>query len=581
MKSSFKGNLNLLVKYLKPLRFQVLSLALLMGGTIILQLINPQIVRYFLDSAARGEDTRKLTLAAGLFMLFALFQQVIAVGTTWVSQNIGWSATNRLRLDLIGHCLHLDMDFHNSHRSGELIERVDGDINNLFNFFSNLSISVLNNIILILGILLMLLREDWRIALGMGIFVIVSALVMNWMQGKGVPHWRKEREYVADFYGFLGEQIGSTEDIRTTGASRYTMKRYHNFLREWWPFHERSSMAGYSMWIIMNAIFAAGTIIAFGIGGSLKLRGVITVGTVYLIYNYTQQLRGPIQQMRNQFQQLQTARASISRIDELFMKSSSIVDGNEDLQKSGAFKVDIKGVSFGYEDEASVLKNIDLSLGEGRILGVLGRTGSGKTTLARLIIRLYDPDMGDIRYNDKSLKSISIKSLRERVTYVTQEVQLFQGTLRDNLTFFNPGIPDEKILKALEEVGLLEWVKSQPGGLDTEISSGGGGLSSGEAQLFAFARVFLKDPGLIILDEASSRLDPITEHRVELALGRLLQGRTCIIIAHRLRTIQRVDEIMILEDGRIIENGKREALAGDRKSRFYSLLQTGMEEVLV
>jgi ATP-binding cassette subfamily B protein len=233
-----------------------------------------------------------------------------------------------------------------------------------------------------------------------------------------------------------------------------------------------------------------------------------------------------------------------------------------------------------------VLEEISFHLHAGKVLGVLGRTGSGKSTLTRLLFRLYDPAQGAIRLGGLDLRQVASEDLRQRVGMVTQEVQLFEASVRANLSFFNPAVTTQQIETALKNLRLWDWVQSLPQGLDTRLSGGqggsvtSGGLSAGEAQLLAFARVFLKDPGLVILDEASSRLDPITENLMEQAVGRLFAGRTGILIAHRLKTVQRADEILILEAGRVVEAGPRLALAADRGSRFYALLQTGMEEVL-
>ena len=231
-----------------------------------------------------------------------------------------------------------------------------------------------------------------------------------------------------------------------------------------------------------------------------------------------------------------------------------------------------------------LFRDLSFRIEPGTVLGLLGRTGSGKTTLTRLLFRLYDPDSGKVRLGDGDvlidLREVVLADLRQKVGMVTQNVQLFHATMRDNLTFFDPGIPDERIVQVMDDLGLGEWYESLPDGLDTELESGGGGLSAGEAQLLAFTRIFLKDPGLVILDEASSRLDPATEHLIERAVNKLVQGRTALIIAHRLGTIQRADEIMILDDGRICEHGARSALADDPSSRFHSLLQAGLEEML-
>jgi ABC-type multidrug transport system fused ATPase/permease subunit len=211
-------------------------------------------------------------------------------------------------------------------------------------------------------------------------------------------------------------------------------------------------------------------------------------------------------------------------------------------------------------------------------LGVVGRTGSGKSTLAKLLFRFYDPDSGAITLDGDDLRELRLATLRGAVGLVTQEVQLFNASVRENLTFFDATIPDDAILATLADLGLSDWLARLPAGLDTRLS-GGEGLSAGEAQLLAFARAFLADPGLVILDEASSRLDPATERLVEAATARLLQGRTAIVIAHRLNTLRRADLILVLEQGRVAECGPREALAGVASSRFYELLRAGLAEV--
>jgi ATP-binding cassette subfamily B protein len=216
-------------------------------------------------------------------------------------------------------------------------------------------------------------------------------------------------------------------------------------------------------------------------------------------------------------------------------------------------------------------------LAPGEVLGLLGRTGSGKTTLTRLLLRLYDPSDGIIRLGGVALPELTLGAIRAAVGLVTQDIQLFHASVRDNLTLFDRSLEDEALLETLRDLGLWEWYEALPEGLDTRLSAGGGGLSAGQAQLLAFARVFQRNPGVVVLDEASSRLDPATEQQVEQAVDRLLRGRTAIIIAHRLATIERADRVLILEGGRTVECGRREDLAGDPRSRLAKLLQAGRE----
>jgi ATP-binding cassette subfamily B protein len=312
----------------------------------------------------------------------------------------------------------------------------------------------------------------------------------------------------------------------------------------------------------------------------LHLQGAMTVGTVYLLVQYANLLGRPIRELTQQIETLQNIGAATQRLAELRAIERKIVDGPGAEMPGGALPLAFQDVTFSYDEDEPVLQDLSFQLQPGTVLGLLGRTGSGKTTLARLVYRLYDPSAGWISLGGVDSRQPSVKALRERVAIVTQDVQLFQASVRDNLTFFDRSIDDERIHAVIEELELSDWYGSLPEGLDTKLETGGRGLSAGEAQLLAFTRVFLRDPGLVILDEASSRLDPATEQLIERAVDRLLRNRTAIIIAHRLGTVQRADEIMILRDGRVIEYGERERLAADPTSRFYELLQTGLEEVL-
>lgn len=581
MRGSVIEYFKLLSKYMKHLWVQFAMLIILLAGSIVLQLVNPQIIRFFIDAATKGKPQQMLTMAAVFYIGAAVLQQILNLGDTYLCQNIGWTSTNELRLDLAKHCLNLDMAFHKSKQTGEIIERIDGDVNNLFNFFSKLFISVLNNFILFIGIQLMLFREDWRVGVSISIFS-VSALAILWkIQGLGVKYWKKNRETEAKLYGFLGEHITGTEDIRSMGASNSVMKRFFKIIQDWYSARKKASMMSIYMWMITDGVFAVGNVLALGIGGYLWSKGVITIGTAYLIFSYMNLLVRPIEEIRTQLEDLQKSGASIARIEELLRMKPAVKFLENDKIMIDESSIKVENVFFGYEKDVPVLKNISFNVENGKVLGVLGHTGSGKTTLARLIVRLYDPISGQIKIGDNLLNEISLKELRTKVAYVTQEVQLFKATVRDNLTFFNIDISDETIMNAIEEIGIREWFDKLPSGLDTMLDAEGSGLSAGEAQLLAFVRVFLKNPKLIILDEASSRLDPATEQLMEKAIDKLLKNRSCVIIAHRLWTVHRADDILILENGNIIEYGSRKELENSFESKFHKLLQTGMEEVLV
>jgi len=587
----------LLINYLRPQRTRALSLALLLLASIALQLANPQFLRRFIDTATTGGDPRTLLAIAAVYMVFALGNQVLSAFARYAGEKVGWTATNLLRRDLARHCLRLDMGFQKTRTPGEMIERIDGDCGTLSNFFSQFVVGLVGNALLLIGVLVLLFGIDVRVGLGVSAFAIGALVLMFRLRSEASPHWAAVRQVSAEFYGFLGERLSGTEDIRANGAAAYVMRRFHEIVGRWLGLQRKASLWGYAMWQTNIIVFALGTAVAFALSAYLFSRGEITIGTAYLIFTYTELIRRPLDQIRTQMQDLQRAAAGISRIQGLLDTKPKIEDGpgggttaesgaahaggGGTIFPAGPLSVDFRQVSFRYEaEEDPVLADLDLRLEPGRVLGLLGRTGSGKTTLARLLFRLYDPTGGEIRLGGRPVRQARLNDLRRRVGMVTQDVQLFHASVRDNLTFFNPSIPDERVLEVLDDLGLRPWLDSLPAGLASELASGSGGLSAGEAQLVAFARLFLGNPGLVILDEASSRLDPATERLLEAAVTKALTGRTGIIIAHRLGTVLRADEILILEDGRVLEHGDRKALAVDPESRFHRLLQTGLEDLL-
>lgn len=572
----------LLAQYLIPQWPAMTALGLLLLSGIAMQLISPQLIRYFIDTAQSGQGGEKLMQAALWFIGLSVLTQGVRVIAAYIGENVGWTATNQLRSEVAAHCLKLDMSFHKKHTSGSIIERVDGDINALGNFFSNFVILLLSNMVLMTGILILLFRENVLIGAVMTIFVIFALTVIQRIRRYAAPMWTKMRQISAEFYGFLGEHLEGTEDTRANGATAYVLHRFHSLLRTWLPIRIRAFFGFAAMWITAIVVFALGNAMAFGISAYLWRQGSITIGAVYMVFHYTELLAQPIEKIRQQLEDLQKADASITRIRELLGTESLIRDGDSGrLLPEGALSVEFRSVTFGYEEDNTTLEGLNFRLEPGKVLGLLGRTGSGKSTTARLLLRFYDPGQGAILLGDTDIREVRLHDLRSRIGFVTQNIEIFQGTIRDNLTFYDSSIDDTLIRQVLEELGLGNWLASLPKGLDTLLESGGGGLSAGEAQLLAFARVFLKNPGLVVLDEASSRLDPATEQLLERAVNRLLKDRTCIIIAHRLSTIQRADDILMLDDGRIAEHGKRLALLADPGSRFSRVMEAGLEEVLV
>ena len=574
----------LMMAYLRPLRPKMVLLGGLIIATMGLQLANPQIVRLFIDTAVSGPETSSLLNLSLLnlsllFLATSLLLQGLGVAARYVSEDVGWRSTNQLRSDLARHCLHLDMSFHNQHTPGEMIERVDGDVANIAIFFSDFVLRILGNGLLIIGVLIALIWVDWRISVGMLIFCLINFYGLGKLRAVAVPYWKSALEAGADLFGFIEEQLAGTEDSKSSGAVPYVMRRLFQFHRVRVAKEIKGGLMSIRLIMAWIGMVTIGRVLSIVAGYLLFRAGSITIGTAYLIISYTNAIFQPLRQITNQFEQMQRAAAGIERVELLTREQTRItVPVKTAVLPPTPLSVTFQHVTFAYHDKEPTLKNIDFHLPAGRVLGLLGRTGSGKTTITRLLFRLYDPQVGAVILGDGiDLRTVALTDLRQRVGIVTQDVQLFRATVRDNLTFFDQRIADDRIVAVLTDLGLGDWLANLPDGLDTLMQSEGSSLSAGEAQLLAFTRVFLKDPGLVILDEASSRLDPATEQLIEQAIDKLLRDRTGIIVAHRLGTVARADEIMVLENGRILEHAPYDTLAHDPHSHFYALLQTGLD----
>lgn len=575
----------LAARYLRPLWPQVSLLAVLLIASTGLQVWAPQVIRDFIDAAVNGSGFAVLERLALLYTALAIGHHLTGAWGKYLGDDVGWRATNSLRAGLIDHCLSLGPSFCKTHSPGELVERIDGDSANLAGIFSRLIAGVVANALYLAMALVVLFRTNLLagatvfLSSGFALFVLLR------MRKAASPLWAKVRESMAHFYGCLSEWIEGMEDVKTCGASGWVLRRLHENARLWYPWHCRAMGARFRTAAAGVFLFSTGTAAALAVAVALYLKGRITLGTAFAIFTYAEMVRRPLEQLEVNLRGMQSAGGSLSRVSELLSNKPTVSDSHvgesSPTLESGPQSVEFVGVTFSYEDGGEVvLDNVNFRVEPGRVLGVLGRTGAGKTTIARLLFRFYDPDSGEIRMGGRDIRGFRLTDLRRRVAFVTQDVQILKTSLRDNLAFFDRNIPDERLRLALNEVGLGEWLAALPEGLSTVIGPGGRDLSAGEAQLVAFARLSLRDPAVVILDEASSRLDPATESSLEAAVSACLRGRTGVIIAHRLATLDRTDDILILEGGRVVEHGRREDLASDPSSRYSRLLRTGIEEVL-
>jgi ABC-type multidrug transport system fused ATPase/permease subunit len=544
------------------------------GVATSLTVAAPVVVHRIVDDARDGVSADTVLMLAFGYLVVALLAQLANVVVVWLGTATAWRTTNELRLRLTAHVLRMDHGFHRRHTPGELIQRVDGDVTALSDFFGVVLPKVLGATMMLVGVVVVLLVKDWRLGMGMVGYVVVATAVTLAGRHRAVNESADELGSYARLYGGIEERLTAGEDLRANGAGAHAMWRFAGETSQVIASALRRERAFLRLWWAVQGAVSAGTAGCVVVGALLVQRGSITVGTAFLLLQYVLLVERPLEDLVEQLTKVQKANGAMLRVIALQAVQPSIVDGGQVSPGPGALDVSLHQVSFAYDGDAPVLRNVDLHLTAGRSLGVVGRTGSGKTTVSRLLTRLVEASSGTVLLGGVPIADIPLRELRQRVAMIPQEVELFHGSVRDNVTLFDPLPCDQSVREALKAVGLTSLADD----VHRDLGAGGSGLSAGEAQLLALARIWLRQPDLMVLDEATARVDPHTEALLEAAVTALMRGRTTVIIAHRLSTLQRVDEIAVFDHGRLVEHGDRPALAGDERSRFAQLLALALED---
>ena len=568
-----------LVALLRPDAKRWAGLGALLGVSSALMLAGPLVVRRIVDEATDGADTATFVRLALLFLAIAIATQVIAVVVIRFATITAWGTTNELRLRMSRHVLGLDHEFHRRHTPGELISRVDGDVTSVSDFLGQVVPKAVGGALLIAGILVVLTVLDWRLGIGMALYLAGAVAVLLAMRHRAISESSDEMAATARLYGGIEERLTAAEDLRANGAGVHAMWRFVEDSSGALDSSIRRQRAFIRMWWAVQGAITAGSVLSLVVGAALVANGAITVGTAFLLFQYVLLIERPLEELVHQLETVQKANGAMVRVIDLLEVQPAIVDRGTTPPPPGALSIACHDVSFAYaDDEQLILHDIDLEIAAGRSVGVVGRTGSGKTTFSRLLLRLVEATTGTVSLGGVPVADIPMAELRRRVALVPQEVELFEGTIRENVALFDPAPSDAAVEEALRRAGLGALVA---GGIHRPLGARGAGLSAGESQLLALARVWLRQPDLVVLDEATARIDPVTEQRLEAAVRDLMEGRTTIIIAHKLSTLRMVDEVIVFDRGRVVEHDDREVLAAQGDSRWRYLLDLALEREAV
>ncbi len=549
------------------------GVAVLVAIAGVLPVAAPLLTRVVIDRAAEGASSAELWPLALFAVLAAVGVQFASIAAAWWATTVAWRSTDRLRGELTAHTLDLGLDHHARHGTGAGVQRIDGDLASVSDLLGGVIKVVGTGVVTLIAIGVSLFALSPALGLGYTIYLVAFIGLVVALRRRSVGESAAEMGATGALLGEIEEALGAAEDLRTLGAGAHVRRRLVDHSRAWAVAVRTTFSSWLSIHRLVQGGVTAGLVLAIGASGLLLGTDALTIGTSFALLQFALQSRRPLDEMIGQLDLVQRAAGAMRRVAELRAEPPAVPDDGDGDLPDGALSVAIDGVAFAYGDGPAVLDDVTIHVPAGSQLGLVGRTGSGKTTLARLILRMADPSAGAVRLGDTDLRSLRLDAVRERVAFLDQHARLFTATLRDNVRLFRERAEgaDGEVLAALDAVGLSALVASLPDGLDTVVGPGGTTLSAGEAQLVSLARIWLRDPSLVVLDEATASVDPATEARISAAVDALLVGRTAVIVAHRLSTLDRVDQIAVLDHGRLVEVGPRADLAAADGS-FAALL---------
>ncbi|MBU4261095.1 MAG: ABC transporter ATP-binding protein/permease [Proteobacteria bacterium] len=554
------------------------------AGSIILSMIVigaslalPYMVRIGIDRYVVNTTLESSARISGIGRLAALFIGVILAGfaanfyQVFILEWTGQTIMHQMRQQLFGHMLGLDLAFFNNNPSGKLVTRLTNDIQNMHEMFTSVIVTLFNDFFQIAGIMAILFWMNWRLALILSILLPLIVVSIGWFSRLARDAFRAIRTQLARINSFLQESLSGISIIQLFLRENDTHRKFVELSKAYLD-QNLYQIKIFGIFMPAMEVFSAlatGCIIWYG-GGEV-IRRHMTLGELVAFISYMRLFFQPVRELSQKYSIVQSAMASAERIFQLLDSRGTLPSpGEQDRQPDIRGAVDFRQVCFGYDAQQPILHDLSFTIAPGQTLAIVGATGSGKSTIVNLVERFYDPDSGTILIDGRDLRSFSTHWLRQQIGLVMQDVFIVPGTIRDNI-LLERDMDDQQLQGIVERAQLTAMVQRLPGGLATIIGEGGMDLSAGQKQLLAFARVLARDPRILILDEATSSVDSETEMLIDRAIDSTLANRTSIVIAHRLSTIKRAGHILVMEQGRIVEEGSHDSLMA--RGGIYRRLQ--------
>ncbi|MEC1583542.1 ABC transporter ATP-binding protein [Bacillus subtilis] len=564
-----KGTLRRIWSYLAERKGLLILVMLMVVISAIFGLLGPFVIGKAIDHFIVGETVSGLIPVLLLLLAIYVIQSLSLWFQNYWMITISQGTVFRMRSELFTHLHELPIPFFDKQRHGELMSRVTNDIENVSSTLNTSVIQILSSVITFVGTIAVMLYMSPLLTLITLTIIPVMAASLKWITNRTGKLFKEQQKNLGDLNGYIEESVSGAKVIKAYSREKQITAEF---------LEKNGALKTSGFWAqtisgfipkVMNSLNNLSFTMIAAIGGLFALKGWISIGSIVVFAEYSRQFTRPLNDLANQFNTMLSAIAGAERVfDVLDEKEEREDEKNAVHQPIQTGSIEFRDVSFGYDKGQHTLKHLQFTVPAGQSIAFVGPTGAGKTTVTNLLARFYEPNEGKILIDGTDIKTLTRASLRKNMGFVLQDSFLFQGTIKENIRYGRLDASDQEVEAAAKTANAHSFIERLPKGYDTVLTQNGSGISQGQKQLISIARAVLADPVLLILDEATSNIDTVTEVNIQEALARLMEGRTSVIIAHRLNTIQRADQIVVLKDGEMIEKGSHDELI--RQKGFYS-----------